>query len=77
MGWKNGINPEIQPSLVFMLRIGLSIMTLLSMSGVRYDRIDIDNWIPIDLTRPELTWNKQTQDIIPTGLVQTECKRLY
>jgi hypothetical protein len=40
--------------------------------GVRYDRIDIDNWIPIDLTRPELTWNKQTQDIIPTGLVQTD-----
>lgn len=40
--------------------------------GVRYDRIDIDNWIPIDLTRPELTWNKQTQDIIPTGLVETE-----
>jgi hypothetical protein len=40
--------------------------------GLRYDRIDIDNWIPIDLSRPELTWNKQTQDIIPTGLVQTE-----
>lgn len=42
--------------------------------GVRYDRIDIDNWIPIDLTRPELTWNKQTQDIIPTGLVETEAR---
>ena len=40
--------------------------------GVRYDRIDIANWIPIDPTRPELTWNKQTLDVIPTGVVQTD-----
>ena len=42
--------------------------------GVRYDRIDIDNWIPIDPTRPELTWVKQTLDVIPSGVVQTEAR---
>ncbi len=45
---------------------------LIINAGVRYDRIDIDNWIPIDPTRPELTWNKQTLDVIPSGVVQTE-----
>jgi hypothetical protein len=42
--------------------------------GVRYDRIDIDNWIPIDPTRPELTWVRQTLDVIASGVVQTEAR---
>jgi hypothetical protein len=40
--------------------------------GLRYDRIDIDNWIPIDPTSPERTWDRQTLDIDPEGVVQTE-----
>jgi hypothetical protein len=42
--------------------------------GLRYDRIDIDNWIPIDPTRPQLTWVKQTSDVIASGIVQTEAR---
>ncbi len=42
--------------------------------GLRYDRIDIDNWIPVDPTSPELTWDRQTLDIDPTGVIQTEAK---
>jgi hypothetical protein len=41
-------------------------------AGLRYDRIDIDNWVPIDKTFPDATWNKQTKDVIPSGLKQTE-----
>ena len=42
--------------------------------GLRYDRMDIDNWIPVDLSRPEKTWIKQTLDVIPSGVVQTEAR---
>ncbi len=34
--------------------------------GLRYDRIDIANYAPIDLTRPELTWDQVTNDVIPS-----------
>ncbi|MFI5406404.1 MAG: carboxypeptidase regulatory-like domain-containing protein, partial [Nitrososphaerales archaeon] len=40
--------------------------------GLRYDRIDIANYVPIDGTRPELTWNQLTIDVIPSGVVKTE-----
>ena len=36
--------------------------------------MDIDNWIPVDLSRPEKTWIKQTLDVIPSGVVQTEAR---
>lgn len=45
--------------------------------GLRYDFIDIDNWVPADLTRPETVWDKNTGDIVEFngklggGLVQT------
>jgi hypothetical protein len=39
--------------------------------GLRYDYIDIDNWVPVDPTRPELTWDKQTNDVDATGLTKT------
>ncbi len=45
--------------------------------GLRYDYIDIDNWVPADLTRPETVWDKNTGDIVVFdgvlggGLVQT------
>jgi len=42
--------------------------------GLRYDRIDIDNWVPIDPTSPEMTWNRQTLDIDPAGVVNTEAR---
>ena len=44
--------------------------------GLRYDYIDIANWIPVDPSRPELTWTK-SNDLVtdesgtPTGLVKT------
>ncbi len=49
--------------------------------GLRYDRIDIANYIPVDVTRPELTWDQVTNDVIPSGVVKTEandylCPRL-
>jgi len=44
---------------------------LIVNAGVRFDYIDIDNWVPIDETRPELTWSKQTNDIQEGGLVNT------
>jgi hypothetical protein len=40
--------------------------------GLRYDRIDIANYIPIDRTRPELTWDQVTLDVIPSGVQKTE-----
>jgi len=40
--------------------------------GLRYDRIDIANYIPIDPTRPELTWDQVTLDVIPEGVKKTE-----
>lgn len=45
--------------------------------GLRYDYIDIDNWVPADETRPETVWDKNTGDIVTIngvlggGLVQT------
>ncbi|MDH3268612.1 MAG: TonB-dependent receptor [Ignavibacteria bacterium] len=48
---------------------------LIINAGLRFDRIDIDNWVPINIYRPELTWNKQTKDVIPSGVVQTEAKQ--
>ena len=42
--------------------------------GLRYDRIDIANYIPIDVTRPELTWDQVTYDVIPSGVVKTEAR---
>jgi hypothetical protein len=49
--------------------------------GLRYDRIDIANYVPVDNTRPELTWDQVTYDVIPSGVVKTEandylCPRL-
>jgi hypothetical protein len=49
--------------------------------GLRYDRIDIANYVPIDGTRPEETWDQVTYDVIPSGVVKTEandylCPRL-
>ena len=40
--------------------------------GLRYDRIDIANWIPLDPTRPDLTWDPETLDPIASGIVKTE-----
>lgn len=40
--------------------------------GLRYDRIDIANYIPIDPTSPELTWDPETLDIDPDGVVKTD-----
>ncbi len=42
--------------------------------GVRYDRIDIANWVPVDPTQPELTWDETTFDVIPGGVVKTEAR---
>jgi hypothetical protein len=42
--------------------------------GLRYDRIDIANYVPVDPTRPELTWNQTTYDVIDEGVVQTEAR---
>lgn len=45
--------------------------------GLRYDYIDIDNWVPIDPTRPETVWDSNTGDIVVIdgklggGLAQT------
>ncbi len=45
--------------------------------GLRYDYIDIDNWVPIDPTRPETVWDSNTGDIVVVdgklggGLAQT------
>ncbi len=44
---------------------------LIINAGLRYDYIDIDNWMPKDPTRPELTWVKQTGDVIADGVTQT------
>ncbi len=41
---------------------------------LRYDRIDIDNWIPIDPQRPDLTWDRETLDVIASGIAHTEAK---
>jgi hypothetical protein len=40
--------------------------------GLRYDRIDIANYIPVDPTSPDLTWDRQTLDIKPEGVTKTE-----
>ncbi len=40
--------------------------------GLRYDRIDIANWIPRDPTIPEDTWDEVTFDVIADGVVKTE-----
>jgi outer membrane receptor for ferrienterochelin and colicin len=45
---------------------------LIINAGLRYDRIDIDNWVPIDPTYPDATFNKQTKDVIASGLKNTE-----
>ena len=42
--------------------------------GLRYDRIDIANYVPIDITKPELTWDQVTYDVISTGVEKTEAK---
>jgi hypothetical protein len=42
--------------------------------GLRYDRIDIANWIPVDPSRPDLTWDRQTLDVIASGVTETEAK---
>jgi hypothetical protein len=47
------------------------VSNLIINAGLRFDYIDIDNWVPIDQTRPELTWDKQTNDVDPDGLTQT------
>jgi hypothetical protein len=44
--------------------------------GLRYDYIDIANWVPVDPSRPELTWQKDNDLVTdesgtPTGLVKT------
>jgi len=49
--------------------------------GLRYDRIDIANYVPIDPTVPEKTWDQVTYDVIDDGVVKTEprdylCPRL-
>jgi hypothetical protein len=45
---------------------------LIINAGLRFDYIDIDNWTPIDQTRPELTWDKQTNDVSADGLTKSE-----
>jgi Carboxypeptidase regulatory-like domain/TonB-dependent Receptor Plug Domain len=40
--------------------------------GLRYDRIDIANYIPVDPLRPENTWDRTTLDVIPGGVTKTE-----
>jgi hypothetical protein len=40
--------------------------------GLRYDRIDIANYIPVDPLRPENTWDRTTLDVIPSGVKKTE-----
>ena len=42
--------------------------------GLRYDRIDIANYIPVDQTRPEDTWDEVTHDVIASGVQKTEAK---
>lgn len=42
--------------------------------GLRYDRIDIANYVPVDPTQPELTWNQVTYDVIDGGVVKTEAR---
>ena len=44
---------------------------LIINAGLRYDYIDIANWVPVDPTKPELTWDKQTNDVDATGMVKT------
>ena len=39
--------------------------------GLRYDRIDIDNWVPVDPTKPDQTWDPVTLDVIAAGVVNT------
>jgi len=42
--------------------------------GVRYDRIDIANYVPVDVTKPEDTWDQTTYDVIPSGVTKTEAR---
>ena len=44
---------------------------LIINAGLRFDYIDIDNWIPVDIYAPEKTWDKNTGDVNPDGLTQT------
>lgn len=69
--WEQSRNPSF---LGIYAQDRIEYNDLIINVGVRYDRIDIDNWIPVDLTRPELTWNRQTLDVIPSGVVQTEAR---
>lgn len=69
--WEQSRNPNF---LGIYAQDRIEYKDLIINAGVRYDRIDIDNWIPIDPSRPELTWVKQTLDVIPSGVVQTEAR---
>lgn len=69
--WEKSRNPNF---LGIYAQDRIEYKDLIINAGVRYDRIDIDNWIPVDPSRPELTWVKQTLDVIPDGVVQTEAR---
>ena len=42
--------------------------------GLRYDRIDIDNWVPVEPTKPDQTWDPVTLDVIASGVTNTEAR---
>lgn len=69
--WEKSRNPNF---LGIYAQDRIEYKDLIINAGIRYDRIDIDNWIPVDPSRPELTWVKQTLDVIPDGVVQTEAR---
>jgi hypothetical protein len=69
--WEKSRNPSF---LGIYAQDRIEYNDLIINVGVRYDRIDIDNWIPKDLTYPDATWNKQTLDVKADGVVQTEAR---
>jgi CarboxypepD_reg-like domain/TonB-dependent Receptor Plug Domain len=72
--WEQARNPVF---LGIYVQDRFEFNDLIINAGLRYDYIDIDNWVPIDQSRPDLTWDKQTFDLITddngkvTGLTQT------
>jgi hypothetical protein len=45
---------------------------LIINAGIRYDRIDIANYMPVNPRRPQDTWDPVTLDVIPSGVKKTE-----
>ncbi|MCZ6521851.1 MAG: TonB-dependent receptor, partial [Bacteroidetes bacterium] len=65
--WEQARNPVF---LGIYLQDTFEAEDLIINAGLRFDYIDIANWIPIDPSRPELTWTVDN-DLVEGGLVKT------